>query len=264
MKWFKRLVALSGVFYLSLVIGLYLIQERLIFLSAPVNASHQYHFKNPTKDIWLRNKEAVLHGVLFLKSERPSSKGIVLYFKGNMGNVGHSERLASLFLDLGYDVLSMDYRGSGKSRGSLSERGLLKDAELWHSWAEERYGRKVRVVGYSLGTTFASHVAAVRDVTHTILFAPMWSVVDIANRRYPFVPSFVTRYPLRSHEKLGKARGQIVIYHGTADKVIPFQSGSALKQVLGQDDVFKAVRGANHYNVALQKEVQLDITQRWF
>jgi len=248
---------------MSVLVGLYWFQEKIIFLSAPVSATHEYHFNNPTQDIWLTNSDALLHGVLFKNSQEQPTKGIVLYFKGNMGNVGHSERLAALFLKLGYDVVSMDYRGSGKSKGPLSEEKLLQDAELWHDWAAKNYRQNIRVVGYSLGTTFASHIAAVKDVSHTILFAPMWSIEDIAHRRYPYAPTFLTKYPLRSYEKLKRAVGQIIIYHGTSDKVIPFQSGEALKSVLGVDDVFNAIIGANHYNIALRKEVLSDITMRW-
>lgn len=262
MKLIKRLLIVFLSLYLCFITSLYWFQEKLIFLSAPVTATHQYEFEAPTRDVWLTNSDALLHGVLF-ESRSPGDRGVVLYFKGNMGNVGHSERLASLFLKLGYDVLSMDYRGSGKSRGALSEERLLKDAELWHDWANKEYSKKVRVVGYSLGTTFASHIAAARNVSHTILFAPMWSIEDIASRRYPFVPRFLTRYPLRSYEKLKNANGQVVIYHGTADQVIPFQSGQALATVLGADDVFKAISGANHYDVALRNEVVRDIAARW-
>ncbi len=261
-KLIKRLLIVFLSLYLCFITGLYWFQEKLIFLSAPVASTHQYEFEASTKDVWLTNSDALLHGVLF-ESQSAKERGVVLYFKGNMGNVGHSERLASLFLKLGYDVLSMDYRGSGKSRGNLSEERLLKDAELWHDWASKEYNGKIRVVGYSLGTTFASHIAAARNVSHTILFAPMWSIEDIASRRYPFVPSFLTRYPFRSYEKLQKASGQVVIYHGTADQIIPFQSGEALRAVLGADDVFKAVSGANHYDVALRNEVVRDITERW-
>ncbi len=262
-KWIQRGLILFLSVYLLALTGLYWFQEKIIFLSAPVDTTHQYIFENPTEDVWLTNSDALLHGILF-RNQQNKTKGVVLYFKGNMGNVGHSERLANLFLKLGYDVLSMDYRGSGKSRGELSQARLLKDAELWHDWANKKYDRNVRVVGYSLGTTFASHIAAVRDVSHTILFAPMWSLEEIANRRYPFAPTFLTRYPFRNHEKLKKASGQVVIYHGTADRIIPFQSGQALTSVLGADDTFKAIEGANHYNVALRNEVVTDITQRWF
>lgn len=244
-----------------------MLQEKLIFFAAPVAITHTYEFTHATKDIWLTNSDAILHGVLF-KAPTADRRGgaqkrVVLYFKGNMGNVGSSERLAGLFLRLGYDVLSMDYRGSGKSRGPLSEYKLLKDAELWHDWAEQNYGEGVRVVGYSLGTTFASHIAAVRPVSHTILFAPMRSVEDVAHYRYPFLPSFITRYPFRSFEKLERASGQVVIYHGTEDKVIPFVLGVALKDVLGADDVFNAIKGGNHYNIAMRQEVISDIKQRW-
>jgi len=261
-KWFKYLISAIFFLYLVTAAGLYWYQEKLIFLSDPVDASHTYQFENSTQDIWLKNNDGLLHGVLF-KNPIEQQKGVVLYFKGNMGNVGHSERLATLFLGLGYDVVSMDYRGSGKSRGKMSEEKLLTDAEQWHDWATQNYGKKVKVVGYSLGTTFASHIAAVKEVSHTILFAPMRSVEDIAAQRYPYMPRFITRYPFRNYEKLSRTKGQVVIYHGTADQVIPYESGAALRTVLDDDDTFYSVKGANHYNIALRHEVQSDIILRW-
>ncbi|MFC3050979.1 alpha/beta hydrolase [Kordiimonas pumila] len=263
MLWLKRLMWLLSVVYVAYVAILYTMQEKILFLSEPVDQDFVYTFQHSTEEIRLENGDGHLHGILFKNDNKKPTKGIVLYFKGNMGNVGHSEQLAELFLKLGYDVVSMDYRGSGKSRGPLSEQALLKDAELWFDWAAQHYDNKVRVVGYSLGTTFASHVAAIKEASHTILFAPMRSILDIAERRYPIVPAFITRFPLKSYEKLRQAKGQIVIYHGTKDEIIPYESGASLKTELGSDDVFLAVVGANHYTVAMQDEVQKDITDRW-
>ena len=261
-KWFKRFLRVTVLAYLGFAIGLYMLQEKLIFHAEPVDFTHKYEFQNPTKDIWITNHDAMLHGILF-KGSSINTKGVVLYFKGNMGNVSGSERLAGLFLRMGYDVISMDYRGSGKSRGPLSETKLLKDAELWYDWATSNYGLKVRVVGYSLGTTFASHIAGVRAVSHTILFAPMSSIEEVALYRYPFIPWFITRYPFRSYEKLKQAVGQVDIFHGTDDKVIPFKLSAALREVLGADDLFHAVEGGTHYNIATKKEVVVGIAERW-
>ena len=261
MKSLKKLLILSSSLYLMLAVFLYAFQEGFIFHPMPVPAEFQYHFKTQTEEVWVNNEDGRLHGVLFRALDRP--RGVVLYFKGNMGNVGHSEGIARIFLKLGYDVLSMDYRGSGKSTGPLSESRLLHDSELWHDWAAGRYGEKVRVVGYSLGTTFASHLAAVKKVTETILFAPMHSIEDMGVRRFPFIPSLLVRYPLNSFEKLSQATGRILIYHGTSDKVIPIESGESLKPALGSDDQFKAVEGANHYTIVRRPEVLQHITEEW-
>lgn len=261
MRILKKLAVFSVSLYLTLATLLYIFQEGFIFFPMPVEADHQFKFTANTEEVWVDNNDGRLHGVLF--KEETKSQGVVLYFKGNMGNVGHSESIARIFLDLGYDVLSMDYRGSGKSTGPLSEGRLLHDAELWHEWASARYGDKVRVVGYSLGTTFASHLAGVKKVAETILFAPMRSVREIGLRRFPFIPAFVARYPLDSYRKLAIATGRVLIFHGTDDRVIPFESGESLMAVLGTDDEFRKIQGANHYTLPYRKEVLSHIQKEW-
>jgi len=260
-KSLKRIGLYCVVVYAAITVGLYWFQESLIFFPMPVSQDHQFQFQTTTEEVWADNNDGRLHGVVFQSSE--PSRGIVLYFKGNMGNVGHSEGIARIFLALGFDVLSMDYRGSGKSTGPLSEARLLHDAELWHEWATVRYGKRVRVVGYSLGTAFASHLAAVKNVPQTILFAPMRSIEDIAVERFPFIPGFVVRYPFRNYQKLTEAAGTVLIYHGTKDKVIPYASGMALQAVLGEDDQFTSVAGADHYTLPFRPEVLDHIRSAW-
>ena len=249
-----KLVKRVAVFVVSsyvLIAGLaYAFQEHLMFHFAPVAKNYQYHFDSPYEDVWLKKDDADLHGILLRANSAKRADEMVIYYKGNMGNVGDSETLAKLFLGLGYDVLTMDYRGFGKSVGPMSEDLLLADAEGWFDWAAGNYGAaRVRLVGYSFG--------------NIILFAPMKSILDMAARRYPFLPDFLTSYPLRSDLELKKAPGHILIYHGTADDVVPIESGAALAEELGPDDAFMRVKGANHYTVALQAVVQADIIRRW-
>ena len=264
-KWFVGSL-LAG--YAMVMGAAYAFQEHLMFYFEPVADDYEYHFTLPHEEIFLKADNAQLHGILFknelINTSRNAKRNLVIYYKGNAGNVGSSEKPAKIFLDMGYDVLSMDYRGFGKSRGELSEANLLADAEAWYDWAAARYGHdRVRVVGYSFGTTFASHIAAARNVGNVMLFAPMKSIADMAVRRYPFLPEFLTNYPLRSDEKLKAASGHIVIYHGTADEVVPFASGAGLRDALGDDDEFITIKGADHYNVALQPAVLADISARW-
>jgi len=264
MKAVVRVTSVAVFLYVSLAAAVYHYQEKLMFHFAPVPDGYIYAFHTPYDDIRLTGDDgARLHGVLF--KTRGPSRGVLIYYKGNMGNVSWSEQIAEPFLDLGFDVLSMDYRGFGKSRGELSEAALLSDAEAWYDWAADHYkGRDIRVFGYSMGTTFASHVSAVRNVSNTILFAPMKSVIDVAERRYPYLPiEILAEYPLRNDQKLAQAKGHIVIYHGTADQIIDYASGKALSAVLGPDDSFVTVPGGTHYDLPWREDVRADIRARW-
>lgn len=70
----------------------------------------------------------------------------------------------------GFHVLSVDYRGYGKSTGSPSEAGLIQDGIATVDWAMSVAGvasERIVVVGQSLGTAVTSGVVehfAARDV----------------------------------------------------------------------------------------------------
>ncbi len=231
MDWFKSFLMFGVVFYLAIAMLLYLFQERMIFYAEPVDVDHRYAFTGVTREVWLESSSALLHGIVFSTSQK--RRGVVLFFKGNAGNVGGLEDIAEIFRELGFDLLAMDYRGSGKSRGPLSESNLMADADLWFDWAAKAYtGEDIRLVGHSIGTAFASHVAAKHEVRHIMLLAPMKSGRDMAHRLYPWLPGFLTRYPLRTDLALKDITGQVVIYHGTKDRVVPFASGAALRPLL--------------------------------
>lgn len=262
MDWLKSFLIFGTVFYVAIATLLYLFQEKIIFYGVPVGDEHSYNFSGNTREVWQENAGARLHGLVFSTSTQ--RRGVVLFFKGNAGNVGGLEGLADIFLPLGFDVLVMDYRGSGKSRGSLSESNLIKDAELWFDWAAEAYaGEEVRLVGHSIGTAFVCHLAARYGTRDVMLLAPMKSGLDMAQRLYPWVPGFLMRYPLRSDLSMLNIKGNVVIYHGKWDQVVPLASGAALKPLLTKDDSFLAVEGAGHNDLPWHPMVLADINRRW-
>ena len=263
-KWVAIFAATA---YVALLALLYIGQEDALFLFAPVPDNHEYSFSLPTKDVTLDGEGYSLHGVLF-KSESGSNKRLVLYFKGNGGNVGNSETMARTFTDLGFDVLSMDYRGYGKSKGERSEAAMLDDALRWHDWGTEQAYSEIRVVGWSMGSAFSSHLAANRPVDHLIQFAPFKSVIDMGARTFPVVPEFLfailSEYPFRNDLKLASANLQsYTIYHGTDDRVVPFASGKALAEYLGDKVRLFPVEGASHDSIPWEAEVLRDIRSNW-
>jgi alpha-beta hydrolase superfamily lysophospholipase len=67
-----------------------------------------------------------LHGWWFRTEEE--SRGQVLLFHGNAGNIGDRLLHARLLTGAGLDVFSFDYRGYGRSTGSPDEEGTYRDA----------------------------------------------------------------------------------------------------------------------------------------
>ncbi|MDP4679245.1 MAG: lysophospholipase [Cyclobacteriaceae bacterium] len=113
--------------YISLVFIFYFLQEKFIFQASSLPDHHQFDIDKEFEEVYLNTAEkARIHGVL-IKSD--STKGVILYFHGNRKNIARWGNLACYFSDCNYDVLVMDYRGYGKSRGQRSEQLLHSDAK---------------------------------------------------------------------------------------------------------------------------------------
>jgi len=258
MKWLKRLAIICVSIYAGLIGIIYFVQEGLVFTPTVVTPIHNYGFKGDVDDLWLdREDGAKLHVVRF---NNGGDRGKLLYFHGNGGNNGYSERMAETFTNLGYEVYGIDYRGYGKSRGDRSEAAMLEDAEYFYDKVS-RYGKdEIVIVGWSLGTVFASHVASERETKELILFAPMSSAIDIGKRRYPFIPEFISDYPFRTDQKFSKIKAPVTIYHGKQDMIVPHASGIMLKEYFKEDDRFISVEGATHNSIPFDAQVIEDIT----
>lgn len=92
---------------------------------------------------------------------------LLIYFHGNSATIAQQRRTeeyrsyASGASDKIF-VLAFDYRGFGRSSGTPSESGLLRDAEAVVEWALNRARispDRIVLLGHSLGTAVASGIA---------------------------------------------------------------------------------------------------------
>jgi pimeloyl-ACP methyl ester carboxylesterase len=135
------------------------------------------------------------------------------------------------FLELGYDVWTMDYRGFGNSSGTSSESALIEDAAAvyWQITKQFKVQEESLVVwGRSLGSGVAASVAARNKPRMLVLETPYWSLVDVVRQKHPYIPSILFRYRLPSHEYLESVDCPIHLIHGTQDETIPFNSSERL------------------------------------
>jgi pimeloyl-ACP methyl ester carboxylesterase len=123
--------------------------------------------------------------VLVSSRTQPGSSAVV-YFGGNAEDVSVSmPTLQRAFPDR--SLFALHYRGYNGSTGNPSETTLIADALVLFDRVHATYPHVV-VIGRSLGSGVAIHVASMRPVERLVLVTPYDSLLEIAAQRFPLFP----------------------------------------------------------------------------
>ena len=157
----------------------------------------------------------------------------IVFFQGNAGSLRRprvQQQLQALHL-LGYDVLSFDYRGYGRSDGVPSEDGLYEDGLAAYAYLRDSGVLPSRIVlaGQSLGSAVAVELATRVASAGVALFSPIDSVPMTAGRIYPWVPAqLLATNRFDSSAKIPRVHGPVAIFHSPTDRLIPMQAARDL------------------------------------
>jgi pimeloyl-ACP methyl ester carboxylesterase len=164
--------------------------------------------------------------VLVSTREMPGANA-VLYFGGNAEDVTRTVPLLATAFP-GQALYALHYRGYGGSEGSPTEAGLVADAiELF----DQVHGRHahVTVIGRSLGSGIAVHLASQRPVARLVLVTPYDSIVGIARQQYPYMPvSLLMQDRYESFRYAPQVRAPTQIIAAADDRIIPRASTEQL------------------------------------
>ena len=221
-------------------------QESLIFFPVPLAPDHRYSVSG-LDEVTIPVEGAVLHARHF---RQPSPKGVVFFLHGNGGNADSWITGLDLYRRTNYDLFLLDYRGYGKSTGTIeSEEQLHKDVRAAWDSISARYAGKPNVIyGRSLGTGLAARLAVELQPALTVLVSPYFSLQALGDEHYPFIPHAVLRYPLRTDLWLPKIASPVMLVHGSGDTLIPPGHSVRLKS-LAQRPELLLVEGAGHNDI---------------
>jgi uncharacterized protein len=239
-------VAILSVLYVTICVLAYAFQERLIFFPNRLDSQYRFSFTEPFKEIFIDTDDGnKLHGLLFTAVQ---SRGVILYLHGNAGALDGWGDVASTYLQLHYDVLLLDYRGYGKSGGAIeSEKQLAQDVQRAYDYLLGKYQeRDIVVLGYSLGSGLAAKVASVNRPRLLIMQAPYYSLTDMMRHSFPFLPTFLLKYKLSTHDVITACQMPVVLFHGDQDEVIPYSQSLKLKELLKPGDTLITLQGIGH------------------
>jgi fermentation-respiration switch protein FrsA (DUF1100 family) len=243
LKW-TLTVLLFG--YVGLVALLYVVQRALMYFPDATRVAPAAAGLSAAEEVLLDTPdgERVIAWHLPPRADRP----VVLYLHGNGGALSHrAERFRALTAD-GTGLVAIDYRGFGGSTGNPTEPGLVIDAETAYGFAAARYpAARIAVWGESLGTAVAVALAAERPIGHLVLEAPFTSAVDVAARRYPFVPvSWLMKDQFRSDLRIAAVAAPLLVLHGARDTIVPIEFGERLFALAHEPKRFVRFPGGEH------------------
>ena len=182
---------------------------------------------------------------------RAEAQATLLWFHGNAGNISHRlENIRLLHETISMHILIFDYRGYGRSEGTVSEEGTYRDAQAALRYLRSKTGldsEKIIFFGRSLGAAVAADLATRHEPLALILESPFTSIRDMARLALPFLPVGLflrTRYDTLT--KMTQVRVPLLVLHGDADEIVPLEQGRKVFEAAVGSKEFYTIPGAHH------------------
>lgn len=233
----KALLSLIFVSALSACSGLFFFPQR-VHLQTPDNLGLAY------RDIELSAADGTQLHAWFLPSDG-TPKGSILFLHGNAENISTHIHNVRWLPAAGYQVLLLDYRGFGLSKGKATLPDVFFDIDAAISWlseAPETENQSLFILGQSIGASLMLH-GATRHLNNPKLCG---LVSDAAFTRYRTMVRHVAKQswltwplqypvswsvpgaydPLDALPQLNDL--PVLFFHSRDDQVIPFSNLDAL------------------------------------
>lgn len=213
------------------------------------------------EDVFFTTADGIrLNGWWVPSAAEPEKAATVLIFHGNAGNIADRLELIQIFHDLGLNVLIIDYRGYGRSRGRPSEAGLYLDSQAAYHYLTGRAGAapwKIILYGESLGAAVAFDLAAKEEVAGVITEGAFTSVPSLAADVYHLgFLKFLVRSQYDSLSKIKKTACPVLIFHGLEDSIVPARHGRQLQAAAAGNSELVLLKG-NHIGAVLDNQIEV-------
>jgi uncharacterized protein len=228
-----RGVAYLAIAYIAILVALLLLED--FFLYGP----RDVELSKPPAGVTVENVEMTSRRGDHIHawwSKGPSwrpEQGAVLFCHGNGGNLSHRGGVLTHWIEeIGVAVLIFDYPGYGRSSGVPSEEGCYAAGQAAYDWlCESAHVPADRIILYggSLGGGIATDLASRLPNRALVLVATFTSFPDIAQTRYPWLPSrWLVRNQFNNLSKIADCCSPVFIAHSPQDGLIPFAQGERL------------------------------------
>ncbi len=248
------------IIYIFFGLLLFLFQRRIVFnVSGKSLSPYSFGLKD-TSEVKIVTKDGIK--LLAWYSAPQTNKPTLLYFHGNSFDIGERAYRIKKYIDEGWGILLLAWRGYSGNAGKPTEKNLYIDAESSLEWIANQTTIKKNslvVYGESLGAAIAIEMGTRYEFKSIVLEAPFTSIYDIALKRYKIFPfKFLVLDKFDNFGKINKIKSPILIISGTKDEIVPhnhsiklFKESSFPKDCLFVDDAMHN----NLYDFGIDKKV---------
>ncbi|MFT5113220.1 MAG: pimeloyl-ACP methyl ester carboxylesterase [Parasphingorhabdus sp.] len=212
--WFSAITLL-----LYLIFGLFLYLRQSHFLYFPTESVHvdEIHFE------YFRSKDVEIK----VWVANPQGDQAIIYFGGNAEQVAETAlEYKQLFPNKA--VYLLNYRGYAGSSGFPTELGLKEDALTLFDRVAKKH-QNIDLIGRSIGSSMALHVAARRTIRNCILVTPFDSILKLAQQRFSFYPiKWLLRDKYESWIDAKNIDCSVLVIVAEEDRIVPRQSSDRL------------------------------------
>jgi uncharacterized protein len=211
------LVAIAALIYAALCLALWLAQRSFIYYPQPKSAGDE----RPTLTLNVDGER------ILVNTRSNTGPDAVIYFGGNAENVsGSLPTLAEAFPER--SLYAMNYRGYGGSSGKPSESAIIADALALFDRVHVDHPHII-LIGRSLGSGVAIHIASERSVERLVLITPYDSLLTIAAGQFGFFPlRWLMLDKFESWRYAPKITIPTQLIAAQNDEVIPYASTKSL------------------------------------
>jgi uncharacterized protein len=237
------IAAIAAITYVALCVALFLAQRSFIYYPQPKSSDD-----GPTLTLNLDGERVQV------STRLEPGPNAVIYFGGNAEDVSHSlPTLAGAFPER--SLYALNYRGYGGSTGKPSEAALIADALALFDHVQADHPRIV-VIGRSLGSGVAVHIASVRPAESLVLVTPYDSLAELAAGQFRLFPvRWLLLDKFESWRYAPKITAPTRLIAAQDDEVIPLASTQSLFEHFSKiSATLTVVPGVGHNSISESPE----------
>ena len=209
--------------YLFFGLILFFLQRKILFNTSGKPKKPSYYHLRDVQEVNIKTSDGI--NLLAWYSIPKRNNPILIYFHGNSFDIGERAYRIKKYIDEGWGVLLLAWRGYSGNLGKPTEKNLYIDADAAIKWIkkETNYEDKdIIIYGESLGSGVAVEFGTRHIFKSIILEAPFTSIIDIAKKRYFIYPiKYLIFDHFDNYSKINKINSPILIISGKKDEIVP-------------------------------------------
>lgn len=183
---------------------------------------------------------------------RQNGEDLVVVYHGNAGRACDRTYYGSLFDDNNISYILVEYAGFSGDKKRPSRELILRDVSNVIAKLKTLQYKTLTIIGESVGSGVAGEHIAIDESDKLIFIAPFARLSDVSRFHYPFLPSSLLGSEGYDNTKIiGDYKGELLIIHGTDDKIIPFSMGKGLFDgaVSAKEKEFMSIEHRGHNDI---------------